>query len=527
MAVSYDFVGYWFDLVRVDSVFVALLFAGAALSVPDSRDGTSRRPLTPARIALCAAVLTAAMFAKQTAVFFLPWMFVYATWRHRRSGLWLTAATGGLCAMVLGALLWATDGRFWTLVFTVMSRHPRLVERSFENALRLLVHAPFILLLPLVVWWLWRRQRLRARSVFWLGMLGCALAASLVTTTKTGAHVNNLITAALLSWPVSLVLLSDLLRPMRPGSAARFGWAAVPAVLAGLLLWWFPFYPEVYRPSPLRWQAARELNRLVRSLPGGVLFPAHSFLPLRNGHHHGQLHRQGYVDAMEAEVRRFDFVQCFGGVEAEWLIASGPWHPYFGALLLTAYEPAKQLPPTSRIDGGGYATPMWIFRRRPGNAVHLQRARRRGLFDFESGSFADWQQDGEAFRPGPSRGQRDGQHPIVGYRGHWLVNSFHPQLQEEATGVLRSAPFVIDRSHLGFRVAGGGDPSLRVELEIDAEVVRVTAGAGKNVDLLGPVAWDVSALRGERARLVITDAATGSWGHLVLDEVELFDVPGQ
>ncbi|RLB63041.1 MAG: hypothetical protein DRI90_07745, partial [Deltaproteobacteria bacterium] len=90
LAASYPYAGYWYDLIRVDSVFVALLFGGAALSLPPGQGGAVRQRLSPLRIAVCAVVLCGALFSKQTAVFFIPWICLFAVWRDWRSGLWLT-----------------------------------------------------------------------------------------------------------------------------------------------------------------------------------------------------------------------------------------------------------------------------------------------------------------------------------------------------------------------------------------------------------------------------------------------------
>ena len=45
--------------------------------------------------------------------------------------------------------------------------------------------------------------------------------------------------------------------------------------------------------------------------------------------------------------------------------------------------------------------------------------------------------------------------------------------------------------------------------------------------MLVPVAWEVAELHGRRARLVIVDDERGGWGHILVDAVELFDVPSR
>ena len=66
---------------------------------------------------------------------------------------------------------------------------------------------------------------------------------------------------------------------------------------------------------------------------------------------------------------------------------------------------------------------------------------------------------------------------------------------------------------------------LGVELVVDSEVVQQRRGAGTNFELLGPHVWDVRRWRGRSARLRVIDDEPAGWGHLMLDAVELFDLP--
>ena len=62
-------------------------------------------------------------------------------------------------------------------------------------------------------------------------------------------------------------------------------------------------------------------------------------------------------------------------------------------------------------------------------------------------------------------------------------------------------------------------------LEVDGQVVRAAPGRGQDIEMLVPVTWDVTDLRSKRARFVIVDDETGGWGHILVDAIELFDVP--
>jgi len=86
---------------------------------------------------------------------------------------------------------------------------------------------------------------------------------------------------------------------------------------------------------------------------------------------------------------------------------------------------------------------------------------------------------------------------------------------------------MIDRTHMSLRIGGGRSLRLGVQLEIDDDVVRAERGAGTDFEMLGPVVWDVSELRGKRARLRLVDREPRGWGHILVDAVDLFDLPAR
>jgi len=140
------------------------------------------------------------------------------------------------------------------------------------------------------------------------------------------------------------------------------------------------------------------------------------------------------------------------------------------------------------------------------------------LSDFESGSWAGWTVEGEAFGAAPATGACASQAPVSGFLGRGLANSFAHG--DGPTGRLASEPFEITRACLRFLV-GGGDAGVGVRLEIDGET-RFEA-CGERSESLRAVAWDLGPFRGRRARIVIADEAGGPWGHVLADHFTLTD----
>jgi sucrose-6-phosphate hydrolase SacC (GH32 family) len=142
----------------------------------------------------------------------------------------------------------------------------------------------------------------------------------------------------------------------------------------------------------------------------------------------------------------------------------------------------------------------------------------RALFDFEGGDYAGWTVTGTAFGTSPARGTLPGQHPVTGYRGSGLVNSFFSG--DASTGTLSSPEFVIDRPYLNFLVGGGNDLERTVvQLLVDGLVVRRASGARD--ERFEWKSWDVRAFSNRTAQLRIVDDSSGGWGHVSLDAVSL------
>jgi hypothetical protein len=128
------------------------------------------------------------------------------------------------------------------------------------------------------------------------------------------------------------------------------------------------------------------------------------------------------------------------------------------------------------------------------------------LFDFEAG-YGGFVADGDAWGAQPAPAQ-------AGLHGRAAADSrrFGP----DRTGTLRSPPFPLRRPRLRFTLTGSRDPGLRVLL-IDGVGMSHAASPGGGLET---VEWDVSALVGRNATLVIEDRS--AQGGLAVDEVVAF-----
>ena len=274
VAAGFPGTGGWYDLARKDALAAALPIFAAVTAASGS--------LTRGRIVAVALLLTSAVYAKQTGLLFLPVVGVYVLSRDRRLGLELIGATALAGGAVLLGLQLATDGWFlhWVLL---MGEHPISVERLVPNARALFELAPCLPAVAVLVLWLTHRGALSREALLWVGMLGAALAAALLPHLKPYVFINHSLPVALLSGPVTLIVLGAAISHSAVGSPlARWGRSLVYAA-AVALLWGGRWDAGAYVPDDEEWSRARSFERFLSELPGDVFLPNHPWQAVRTG----------------------------------------------------------------------------------------------------------------------------------------------------------------------------------------------------------------------------------------------------
>ncbi len=139
-------------------------------------------------------------------------------------------------------------------------------------------------------------------------------------------------------------------------------------------------------------------------------------------------------------------------------------------------------------------------------------------FHFTPGELAGWTREGDAFADAPTIGPLAAQAPITGALGP-LIDSFTGTQGNAARGRLLSPAFTLTGDRMRLLVGGGRDPiHLRVSLLVDGE--QRFSETGTNYETLGRREWNIAPFRGKTARIEIVDGSTGSWGHILVDEIE-------
>ncbi len=144
------------------------------------------------------------------------------------------------------------------------------------------------------------------------------------------------------------------------------------------------------------------------------------------------------------------------------------------------------------------------------------------IADFEGPDYGDWKSTGQAFGKGPAHGTLAEQNPVSGFLGKGLVNTYLGK--DVPHGTLTSPPFEINRKFINFLIGGGNHIGQTcINLLIDGKVVRTAVG--KSNEKLEWYFWDVEELEGKQAQIQIVDKASGGWGHINIDQIELSDKP--
>lgn len=337
VACGYPVIGQWYDLVRVDTMMLALVIVGLA-QISERHAGTRR-------IVIAAACFTAAVYTKQTAAFFVGWACLFAFVREPMIGFKLSAITFGMCLVTLVTLQSASDGGFWFWTVTGLQNH-KIEDAHVTEGLRYVWEfAPFCVAIPIAVLISGLRRMLSDRSVLWAGALCVALPASLLPYAKAGGYLNNLMPLVVLVGPVTALLVADVAR-QRGHLAAVARWG----LLGGLSLFVFnhPLTASDYVPKARDWRAAKELNALVASLPGGVAAPYLEFLPAHNGHSNPHWHSMVVWDSIWRD-EPMSQIRAFQNSHARWLLLNSNDVGDLGNYARANFKLAQRIPESAQI----------------------------------------------------------------------------------------------------------------------------------------------------------------------------------
>jgi len=289
--------GAWYDLVRIDSVWLGLVTLGLWAT-------WRARVSTPAAV-IAGVLLAASLLAKQTAAPFIGVAVLCLFLAHRRRGVILGLTTSLVAAIAILLLQRATGGWFWRYVFGLHQRH------DFDPWLGLglaplrvvLLLGPAVALVPIAL----VRTRFDGPLLAVLGVFAAAMVATMRGAGPPWGYANAFIPAMFFGG----VLLALAAARVREGHAAVLAPALLAlsvAVAPGGLVWaadqvWpsagfalpLGYDPRALVPTPADRREGDALVARLRATPGAVFVPFHPFYALRAGKT-PTLHAQNLAD---------------------------------------------------------------------------------------------------------------------------------------------------------------------------------------------------------------------------------------
>ena len=265
LAASFRLGGAWFDLARVDSLFLALLLVGLVVV---------RRTSTWRVAVVAGLVLAAAFFAKQEAL--LPALAVLPfLWRRaRRLAVVYAATLAGTLAVVTVAFDRATGGWFSQYTLRLAAQHTLITGEFLGFWTHDLLRTVAIGLVVGGIG-LWAHRRGEA-GWFWIPVTGGLVLTSYAGRLHSGGYNNVLLPAYA---AVALTVGLGLHALTRPGLAARHRRAAQVLVAAVLVLFATLIYnPFRQIPSASATQTGDRLIAALATLPRPVYLPSQSWL---------------------------------------------------------------------------------------------------------------------------------------------------------------------------------------------------------------------------------------------------------
>jgi hypothetical protein len=265
-AACYRIGGAWFDVARVDSLFLFLVIAGICVV----RMARSWPP-----IALAALLVVLATFTKQNAIFVAVGLFVYLLHRRWRWAVLYGAVVGGLCVVATVSWNAVTHGWFWFYNYEVTGIHPIVTSRIagfwFDDllshlALAVIVGASYLILARNTDGVLW----------FYLPVVTSLVLPTWYVRIHDAAYNNDVLPAYLgiaVLFGLGLHALTQLqvTRPWQRG-------IAITVLLAGITQFaLLRFDPRAELPTATDQHSGQQLLALLGQAHGDVLVPDHPY----------------------------------------------------------------------------------------------------------------------------------------------------------------------------------------------------------------------------------------------------------
>jgi 4-amino-4-deoxy-L-arabinose transferase-like glycosyltransferase len=281
---GYGISGYWYELARVDSLFVTLTLCGLAFAF--YANGSNRK------LILSAAVLALAAFTKQTGFVIGAGLALYLFIINRQQAGLFAIVFGGLTVIPVLVLNTLTNGWFFYHVFHIGGADPiemsRLVSYIKDKVFGVMAGLSLMTLLAILLGA--RRAGLGVlREQPWFIGIGIAIVISGLGRIRVGGNLNDLMPAYTL-----ICLAPALLIPKFEAGTSLKGttgqgiwvhwqeWLVAAFILAQFRLGAYSPLPYIL-PTPAMRQSGDRLIQRIASFNGPVFVMMHPYYTLLAG----------------------------------------------------------------------------------------------------------------------------------------------------------------------------------------------------------------------------------------------------
>jgi len=365
---SYEITGSWFDIARVDSLFVALALSGIYLLRYFSHSYHG--------LFFASLMLSLSFFTKQSAVFFILGCSVYLWFIQRKKCLFFTLVSLVIIAAASFLFNFLTDGWYWFHTFKVPLHHYSYRRITYDPSLKMIFgqyeptqvnyasirkvidffkvdlfkNIPVILIF-ILGWILYeiRTYRRQPASLFWPLVLLSALISSISMRSKYGGYINALIPSVSVSLILYGIIAGRILNKRGNESMFRIFLRFLLYIATVLQFALMAYNPVTQLSTRDDYQAGRNLLQTISSFKGDVYLPFHSYYSVMAG-------KKMYAHKMPIEDIYVGFPQLlpqdlfnkikqkeFSAIIYDWEIKPETQNPLEKAIL-QAYPFSKQIP---------------------------------------------------------------------------------------------------------------------------------------------------------------------------------------
>lgn len=267
---AFQVTGAWYDLARVDSLYVFLLLAAAY---------GLHRARSPLGLVFAALLGWLAFMSKQTALLSLSPLLLWTFWRWRWQGLWLALPCLALIGSSVFVLSTTSGGWYEFYAFKLPSTHP-ILPRMFVTFWWHYLVRPFIPAAAILLLGLQQAKQRTSTCEFGFAMcLGLGFwAGSFSMSVHDGGYHNSS-----MAFVAAIALLSGWGLPtlLERWSAAPMHGARRLALVAFFQVLLLSYDPRPLIPSPGSAEAGWTMVNRLASLKGEILVQTHQSLAIR------------------------------------------------------------------------------------------------------------------------------------------------------------------------------------------------------------------------------------------------------